>query len=57
MFYEGKCSICGKSLSWDIYKKQGELSVEKNFDFCPACLSKVCVECIDPHLRSAHGIG
>ncbi len=57
MFYEGKCSICGKSLSWDIYKKQGELTVEKNFDFCPACLSKVCVECIDPHLRSAHGIG
>ncbi len=54
VFYEGRC-VCGKTLYWRVVEEE-KLSIEKNFEFCPACLGKVCFDCVDSHLRT-HGIG
>ena len=59
VFFEGKCSVCGNKLYWNISEVNGKMYVVKNFEYCPACLGKVCNNpaCMDTHLRYAHNIG
>jgi len=58
MFYEGKCSVCGAKLHWDISEVNGKLYVIKDFEYCPICQERVCdnPECMDAHLRAVHNI-